>query len=56
MEPQAPTPKSSSKQDQRELVPNESRRKVINKLAAAIIMVPVVTLIADATSNVAAAS
>ena len=40
----------------KDTIPDESRRKVLGKLGSAAVLVPVVTLIADASTNVAAAS
>lgn len=58
MEPQKPPPQAQASTDSltNDRMPDESRRRVLAKLGKATILVPVVTLIADASTNLAAAS
>ena len=56
MKPQQPITKDCEDNAGQDRIPDESRRKLLSKLGTAAILVPAVTLISDASTNVAAAS
>lgn len=56
MELQDQKSQAAKDDENKNTIPDESRRKVLGKLGSAAVLVPVVTLIADASTNVAAAS
>jgi len=52
MEPKELTPNTPTNHTAQDTIPDEARRKILGKLGTAAILVPVVTLISDASTNV----